>query len=141
MDIDEDDNFSFEKFRSTRAPLYTTTNSNRIQEQNAARLMAPNRDVFQRLHVDMIDYPGLWTQGDEERARTEGWAIGNMWSRLGPASTWQATPCIGKIGGTFVSDADAHAWVAHRSEAGTGMVGVYKRALAVVAALTLRYGS
>lgn len=101
--------------------------------------MASPRVVFQRFTMVYIDLPALWSRDDQARAEAEGWAIGNMvhLDRSKKPRPIEATTCIGRVWGTFVSDADAHAWVAEQAR---GAAGPYRRALAVVAAITIRQG-
>lgn len=120
-----------------------------------------NKCIFQTLHYDGIGLPALWSPDDMSRGVVEGWGIGHMvelaGSRFMGSSGKQqqtkrppisSTVCIGKFSmwhvykqvgsATFISDQDAHEWVAEQANRKGEQFGVYRRALAVVAALTLR---
>jgi hypothetical protein len=122
-----------------------------IQSQNAERLMYEPRTIFQRLSLQYIAMPDMWSPVDQERGVTEGWAIGNNIELPSKQNTQAGqfapgaritTPRavsigIGRASGTFTCDADASAWVTQQARQ-SDKWSIYNRALAVIAALSIR---
>lgn len=112
----------------------------------ANRVEPPERAIFQRIRWNVIALPDLWTTLDEARAEREGWAVGDIiglptkQSNVLVTAKQNYTPSIGKLGRTFITDGDAHAWVATQAK-GSGKSAIYNRALAVIAAITIKRGA
>lgn len=142
-------------FKTKPGSINTATNR-LIQAENANLLKTEmetsgKRSIFQRAKWSTINLPLLWSPQDEERAKTEGWAIGRKVSLPNNAFPggvnanigfkWvQGAPCIGKATGTFTSDEDAHEWVVAQGRQ-SDKWSVYNRALAVIAAMTITDGA
>lgn len=96
---------------------------------------------FQRTTCEAIDIPDLWSYADDWRSENEGFAIGYIFSKVNVNNPDEMIPTIGRwstVINTFITHEDAHDWVWSMAQAATSSTDFYKRALAVVAAITIR---